>query len=103
MKRPLNTFVQSVGLKILEDLRTEGVKADGLPLMVGKNEAYIGAEIEIEFHKNASKTDRVLEGRQDYVAEKLSHMSSTDGKGPSHRDCPVPVRQVHLEGLDIAA
>ena len=50
MKRPLNTFVQSVGLKILEDLRTEGVKADGLPLMVGKNEAYIGVGIEIEFH-----------------------------------------------------
>lgn len=45
-----NIFVQSAGLKILEDLRTEGVKADGLPLMVGKNEAYIGVEIEIEFH-----------------------------------------------------
>jgi hypothetical protein len=59
--------------------------------------------IENELHENASKTDRVLEGRQEYVAEKLSNMSSTDGKGTSHRDCPVPVRQVHLEGLDIAA
>ncbi len=59
--------------------------------------------IENELHKNASKTDRVLEGRQDYVAEKLSNMSSTDGKGPSYRDCPVPVRQVHLEGLGISA
>jgi hypothetical protein len=59
--------------------------------------------IEGELHESASKTDRVLEGRQNYVAEKLSHMSSTDGKGPSHRDCPVPVRQVHLEGLGISA
>ena len=43
--------------------------------------------------------DRVLEGRQEYVAEKLSNMSSTHGKGASHRDCPVRMRQVHLEGL----
>ena len=45
-----NIFVQSAGLEIIEDLGTEGVKADGLPLMAGKNEVYVGVEVEIEFH-----------------------------------------------------
>ena len=59
--------------------------------------------IESELHKNASKTDRVVEGRQVYVAEKLSNMSFAHGKGPTHRDRPLRMRQVHLEGLGIGA
>jgi hypothetical protein len=35
----------------------------------------------------------------EYVAEKLSGMSATDGKEGSHRNGPLLVRQIRLEGL----
>jgi len=46
--------------------------------------------------------DSATKGNE-YVAQKLSSVSATDGKETSHRNGPLLVRQIRLEGLTSAA
>lgn len=56
------------------------------------------SRIENELDKGQRRTDRVVGEEQDEVAKTMSSMWATDGKGTTHGDYPLPMRQVHLEG-----